>query len=129
MTLATKHSLHVGIHRAPRVIGSDSAPSSRSDAARIAASAEAEYAELLALAQQRAPESDRLACVLAYLFPTESELVSRAIAALESPEVKARYAAMMAEPVPSTPEQFADLIRREYVRYEGVVKASGAKVD
>jgi hypothetical protein len=36
---------------------------------------------------------------------------------------------MMAEPVPSTPEQFAELIKREFNRYEGVVKASGAKVD
>lgn len=51
------------------------------------------------------------------------------VAALESPDIKTRYAGMMAEPVPSTPEQFADLIRREHARYEGVVKASGAKVD
>jgi tripartite-type tricarboxylate transporter receptor subunit TctC len=36
---------------------------------------------------------------------------------------------MMAEPAPSTPEQFAELIRSEYTRYESVVKASGAKVD
>lgn len=53
--------------------------------ARIAASAEPEYAELLALARQRAPESDRLACVVAYLFPTEAERVSAAIAALQAP--------------------------------------------
>ena len=51
------------------------------------------------------------------------------VSALESPDVKARFAGMMAEPVPTTPEQFADLIKREYTRYEGVVKASGAKVD
>ena len=51
------------------------------------------------------------------------------VAALESPDVKTRFAGMMAEPVPTTPEQFADLIKREYTRYEGVVKASGAKVD
>jgi hypothetical protein len=36
---------------------------------------------------------------------------------------------MMAEPVPTTPEQFGELMRREYARYEGVVKASGATVD
>jgi tripartite-type tricarboxylate transporter receptor subunit TctC len=35
----------------------------------------------------------------------------------------------MAEPVPSTPEQFAALIQRELTRYESVVKASGAKAD
>jgi tripartite-type tricarboxylate transporter receptor subunit TctC len=36
---------------------------------------------------------------------------------------------LMAEPVPTTPEQFAALIRSEHARYETVVKASGAKVD
>lgn len=51
------------------------------------------------------------------------------VGALESPDIKTKFAGMMAEPVPSTPEQFADLIKREYTRYEGVVKASGAKVD
>jgi tripartite-type tricarboxylate transporter receptor subunit TctC len=51
------------------------------------------------------------------------------VAALESPDIKTKFAGMMAEPVPSTPEQFADLMKREYTRYEGVVKASGAKVD
>jgi tripartite-type tricarboxylate transporter receptor subunit TctC len=51
------------------------------------------------------------------------------VAALESPDIKTKFTGMMAEPVPSTPEQFAELIKREYNRYEGVVKASGAKVD
>jgi tripartite-type tricarboxylate transporter receptor subunit TctC len=50
-------------------------------------------------------------------------------AALNSPDVRERFAGMLAEPVPTTPDQFADLIKREYARYEGVVKASGAKVD
>ncbi len=35
----------------------------------------------------------------------------------------------MAEPVPSTPEEFGAFMQRERVRYERVVKASGAKVD
>jgi tripartite-type tricarboxylate transporter receptor subunit TctC len=51
------------------------------------------------------------------------------VAALESPDIKTKFAGMMAEPVPSSPEQFAELMKREYTRYEGVVKASGAKVD
>ena len=51
------------------------------------------------------------------------------VAALESPDVKTRFAGMMAEPVPTTPEQFGDLMRREHARYESVVKASGATVD
>ena len=51
------------------------------------------------------------------------------VAALQLAEVKARFAQLMAEPVPGTPEQFAALIQRELRRYEAVVKASGAKAD
>jgi len=51
------------------------------------------------------------------------------VAALNAPETKARFAQLMAEPLPSTPEQFAGLIARELKRYESVVKASGAKAD
>ena len=51
------------------------------------------------------------------------------VAALQSAEVKARFAQLMAEPVAGTPEQFAALIQREYQRYEAVVKASGAKAE
>lgn len=50
-------------------------------------------------------------------------------AALATPEVSSRYAQLMAEPVGGSPEQFAALIQRELRRYEGVVKASGAKVE
>jgi tripartite-type tricarboxylate transporter receptor subunit TctC len=50
-------------------------------------------------------------------------------AALSAPDVKARFAQLMAEPVPTTPEQFGALIQREHRRYEGVVKASGAKAE
>jgi hypothetical protein len=35
----------------------------------------------------------------------------------------------MAEPVPTTPDEFGALIRSELAKYEKVVKASGAKVD
>ena len=51
------------------------------------------------------------------------------VAALQTPDTKARFGLLMAEPVPSTPEQFAGLVQRELKRYEGVVKASGAKAD
>ena len=64
---------------------------------------------------------------------TPRDVVSRLnaafVAALQAPETKARFATLMAEPVPSTPEQFAGLIQRELKRYESVVKASGAKAD
>ena len=49
--------------------------------------------------------------------------------ALAAPETKTRFGLMMAEPVSSTPEQFAAFMKREYVKYEPVVKASGARVD
>jgi tripartite-type tricarboxylate transporter receptor subunit TctC len=51
------------------------------------------------------------------------------VAALQSADVKARFAQLMAEPAPGTPEQFAGLIQRELKRYEPVVKASGARAD
>jgi tripartite-type tricarboxylate transporter receptor subunit TctC len=49
--------------------------------------------------------------------------------ALASPELKARLATLLAEPSPTTPEQFASFVRAELAKYEKVVKASGAKAD
>ena len=51
------------------------------------------------------------------------------VAALGSPEARTRFAALLAEPAPSTPEQFGALMKDELAKYEKVVKASGAKVD
>ncbi len=51
------------------------------------------------------------------------------VAALNSPEAKTRFAALLAEPVPTTPEQFGSFMKEELAKYEQVVKASGAKVD
>jgi len=51
------------------------------------------------------------------------------VAALNSPEAKSRFAALMAEPVPTTPEQFGAMMNAERAKYEKVVKASGARVD
>jgi tripartite-type tricarboxylate transporter receptor subunit TctC len=51
------------------------------------------------------------------------------VAALNSPEAKARFATLMAEPVPTTPEEFAAFMHAELAKYEKVVKATGAKVD
>jgi tripartite-type tricarboxylate transporter receptor subunit TctC len=51
------------------------------------------------------------------------------VEALHSPELKARLATLMAEPMASTPEQFGAFVKSELVKYERVVKASGAKVD
>ena len=49
--------------------------------------------------------------------------------ALRAPETQQRFAQLMAEPVPTSPEQFGALMARERARYEPVVKRSGAKVD
>ncbi len=49
--------------------------------------------------------------------------------ALKSPEVKSRFALLLAEPAPNTPEQFGDFMNRERAKYERMVKLSGAKVD
>jgi tripartite-type tricarboxylate transporter receptor subunit TctC len=49
--------------------------------------------------------------------------------ALQAPETKTRFGVLMAEPVPTSPEQFGAFMKKELNRYEAVVKASGAKVD
>jgi len=49
--------------------------------------------------------------------------------ALRSPEVKERFATLMAEPAPSTPEAFGAFMNSERAKYERMVKLSGAKVD
>ena len=64
---------------------------------------------------------------------TPPEVITRLNAvfgeALRAPDFQAKFAQLMAEPVPGSPAQFAALIERELRRYEPVVKASGAKVD
>ena len=49
--------------------------------------------------------------------------------ALNAPETQTRFASLLAEPVPTTPEQFDALMKAERAKYESVVKASGATVD
>ncbi len=51
------------------------------------------------------------------------------VAALNTPEAQARFAGLLAEPVPTTPEQFGALMKSELAKYQAVVKAAGAKVD
>lgn len=51
------------------------------------------------------------------------------VTALTLPDTRARFASLMAEPVPTTPAAFGAFIRAQHARYEGAVKASGAKVD
>jgi tripartite-type tricarboxylate transporter receptor subunit TctC len=58
-----------------------------------------------------------------------SRLNQAFVAALQSPEAKTRFAGLMAEPVPSSPEEFGAFMKAELAKYEKVVKLSGAKVD
>jgi tripartite-type tricarboxylate transporter receptor subunit TctC len=51
------------------------------------------------------------------------------VAALNAPETKTRFAALLAEPVPTSPEAFGSFMAAERAKYEQVVKASGATVD
>jgi len=61
--------------------------------------------------------------------PVVDRLNAAFVAALNAPDVRARFAQLMAEPVPTTPEQFAEFMKRELAKYGPVVKASGASVD
>ena len=51
------------------------------------------------------------------------------VTALNAPDTKTRFSALMAEPVASSPEQFETFMKSERAKYEKVVKASGARVD
>ncbi|HRI18779.1 MAG TPA: tripartite tricarboxylate transporter substrate binding protein [Burkholderiaceae bacterium] len=64
-------------------------------------------------------------------MPVETtQRLNRAFAAaLATPELKSRLASLLAEPAPTTPEQFAAFVAVESRKYERVVKASGAKLD
>ena len=60
---------------------------------------------------------------------TVSKLNAAFTAALKSPAVQSRFATLMAEPAPSTPEAFAAFMNNERTKYQRMVKISGAKVD
>jgi tripartite-type tricarboxylate transporter receptor subunit TctC len=60
---------------------------------------------------------------------TTTALNKAFVDALGTPEVKARLASLMAEAAPTTPAQFGAFVKAELAKYEGVVKASGARAD
>ena len=61
--------------------------------------------------------------------PTIARLNKAFTEALKAPETQTRFATLMAEPVPTTPEQFEAFMASERAKYQQVVKASGAQVD
>ena len=60
---------------------------------------------------------------------TTARLHKAFVDALASSEVRARLAALYAEPMPMTPERFAAFVRAELAKYQALVKASGARVE
>jgi len=61
--------------------------------------------------------------------PIIDKLNKAFVEALNAPETKTRFAALLAEPVATTPQQFDSFMAAERAKYQQVVKASGAKVD
>ncbi len=61
--------------------------------------------------------------------PVIERLNKAFVDALNAPETQTRFAALLAEPVPTTPAQFDQFMASERARYEKVVKDSGATVD
>jgi tripartite-type tricarboxylate transporter receptor subunit TctC len=64
------------------------------------------------------------------LPPEVTQRLNKAfVDALNSAEIKARLATLLAEPAPMTPDQFAAFVKSEHAKYESVVKTAGAKVE
>ncbi len=60
---------------------------------------------------------------------TVARLNTAFVAALNSADVKTKFARLMAEPAPSTPQAFDAFLQKERTKYHRVVKLSGAQVD
>jgi tripartite-type tricarboxylate transporter receptor subunit TctC len=61
--------------------------------------------------------------------PVIEKLNKAFVDALHTPETKARFGALLAEPVANSPQQFDAFMAAERAKYREVVKSSGAKVD
>ena len=49
--------------------------------------------------------------------------------ALEAPDLRAKFAELAAVPSPTTPDQFAAIIRADIAKWAKIVKESGAKIE
>ena len=61
--------------------------------------------------------------------PIVDRLSRESMKILQSDEIKKRFAEVGADPVGGTPQQFADFMAAETIKWAKVVKASGARVD
>src|SRR5713226_4078511 len=61
--------------------------------------------------------------------PSVERLSREIVEVLRTPEVSERLIAMGQMPIGNTPEEFAENYRRDFPRWEALIKASGAKVE
>ena len=61
--------------------------------------------------------------------PIVTRLNAELVKIMHAPEMKDRLATMATDPVTSTPEEFADYIKREIVKWAEVVRQAGLKAD
>jgi tripartite-type tricarboxylate transporter receptor subunit TctC len=61
--------------------------------------------------------------------PVVSRLNAALVRIMHTPEMKERLATMATDPVTNTPEEFADYIKREIVKWGEVVRRAGLKAD
>ena len=61
--------------------------------------------------------------------PVSDRIHSGVSAIMRRPDIREKLIALGAEPALSTPQEFADLIRSELVKWAKVVKDSGARLD
>src|SRR4051812_15312333 len=61
--------------------------------------------------------------------PIVARINAEIVNAMQAADMKERLAAMATEPVTSTPEAFAELIRREIVKWGDVVRAAGLEAE
>ncbi len=66
----------------------------------------------------------------AHMPPAVVQKVNAAVVKIfNTPQVRERFVALGAEPIPSTPEAFASLMQAELPKWAKIVKASGARLD
>ena len=61
--------------------------------------------------------------------PVVDRLQKEIAAALQTAEVRERYAALGIDPVGNTPDQFAEQIRADLVRWEKVVRSANIRLE
>ena len=77
--------------------------------------------------------SSAVKCIAMSFTVTPPEIVRRLnvemVKIINMPDVRDKLIGLGAEPVANTPEAFSALVKTEVVKWAGVVKQSGARVD